>query len=136
MKKYFTLMFVVLAFSFNSCTNAQTSNNNLTATEFADKIKTQPKAVILDVRTPEEFSAGHLANAKNYNWNGPDFEKQIAPLDKSKPVFVYCHSGGRSTAAANKLRADGFKKVYELSGGIMKWRAASLPEIKAESVKQ
>jgi thioredoxin 1 len=130
MKNYFTIIFATAAILFNSCTSGQTqsSNTNLTATEFAQKIKELPNAPIVDVRTPDEFSKGHLINAKNYDWNGNEFEKQIAPLDKSKTVFVYCLSGGRSSSAANKMRSDGFKQVYELSGGIMKWRGANLPE--------
>ncbi len=70
-----------------------------------------------------------MANAKNIDWNGDDFAKQIALLDKSKPVFVYCLSGGRSSAAAKQMRSDGFNEVYELNGGIMKWRGANLPEV-------
>lgn len=128
MRKLFSI--VLVAILFNSCTTGQTqnTNTNLSATEFATKIKELPTAPIVDVRTPDEFSKGHLVNALNYDWNGSEFEKQIAPLDKSKPVFVYCLSGGRSSAAASKMRSDGFKEVYELSGGIMKWRGANLPE--------
>lgn len=130
MKKHLTISVAVIAILFNSCTNGQTQSTktNLSATEFADKIKELPTATIIDVRTPAEFSKGHLANANNYDWNGNEFDKQIAPLDKSKPVFVYCLSGGRSSSAANKMRLDGFKTVYELDGGIMKWRGANLPE--------
>ena len=118
------------ALLLNSCNIGQTQNaqTNLSATEFADKIKELPNATIIDVRTPDEFSKGHLANANNYDWNGNEFEKQIAPLDKSKPIFVYCLSGGRSSSAASKMRSDGFKTVFELDGGIMKWRGANLPE--------
>lgn len=128
MRKLFST--VVMVILFNSCTigQAQSPQTNLSATEFAHKIKELPTAAIIDVRTPDEFLKGHLVNALNYHWNGNEFDKQIAPLDKSKPVFVYCLSGGRSSAAANKMRSDGFKEVYELSGGIMKWRAANLPE--------
>lgn len=62
------------------------------------------------------------------NWASLSDKKKAKLLDKSKPVFVYCLSGGRSSSAANKMRSDGFKEVYELSGGIMKWRGANLPE--------
>ncbi len=128
MRKLFSIALVAIL--FNSCTNGQTQTikTNLSATEFADKIKELPTAPILDVRTPNEFSKGHLVNALNYDWNGNEFEKQIAPLDKSKPVFVYCLSGGRSSSAASKMRSDGFTQVYEMDGGIMKWRGANLPE--------
>ncbi len=129
MRKLFAI--ALIAILFNSCSSGQTNSatkTNLSATEFAEKIKELPTAIIVDVRTPDEFSKGHLTSALNYDWNGNEFEKQIEPLDKSKPVFVYCLSGGRSSAAANKLRSDGFKTVYELDGGIMKWRGANLPE--------
>lgn len=137
MKKYIAIIYVTLSLVFNSCTNGQTQNSktNLSAIEFAKNIKTIPFATILDVRTPEEFSKGHLHNAKNIDWNGNYFDKQIAELDKTQPVFVYCLSGGRSSSAANKMRSDGFKEVYELSGGIMKWRAANLPETTVNSTK-
>jgi thioredoxin len=100
----------------------------LSATEFSEKLKEMPNAPLIDVRTPEEFSKGHLTNAVNINWNGDDFQKQVSKLDKSKPVFVYCLSGGRSGSAASQMRADGFQQVYEMNGGMMKWRAANLPE--------
>lgn len=123
-------------FLSTGCSNAQNQKTNLLAQEFADKLKEMPNAPILDVRTPEEFSGGHVANALNYDWNGDSFDKQIAGLDKSKPVFVYCLSGGRSGSAARKMRSDGFKEVYEMMGGMMKWRAANLPETTNNQVKK
>ncbi len=129
MKKLFSIALVAIL--LNSCSSGQTNSTtktNLSAIEFADKIKELPNATIIDVRTPDEFSKGHLANANNYDWNGNEFDKQIALLDQSKPVFVYCLSGGRSSSAASKMRSEGFKTVYELDGGIMKWRGANLPE--------
>jgi thioredoxin len=51
----------------------------------------------------------------------------VSELDVSKPVFVYCLSGGRSASAAQYLKGRGFKRVYDLQGGIMQWRAAKLP---------
>lgn len=128
--KFFYSLLIASAALFNSCSNGQTgtTKTNLSPTEFAEKIKELPSAPIIDVRTPEEFEKGHLPDAKNIDWNGNDFDQQIASLDKSKPVFVYCLSGGRSSSAAKKMRSEGFKEVYELKGGIMKWRAANLPE--------
>jgi thioredoxin 1 len=124
------LSIALVAILFNSCSSGQTNGvkTNLSATEFADKIKELPTATLIDVRTPDEFSKGHLANANNYDWNGTEFDNQLAPLDKSEPVFVYCLSGGRSSSAANKMRSDGFTQVFEMDGGIMKWRGANLPE--------
>ena len=130
MKNYFTISLLGIALLLNSCSSGQKQpdGTNLSAPEFAQKIKELPSAPIVDVRTPGEFSKGHLISATNIDWNGNDFEKQISTLDKSKPVLVYCLSGGRSTAAAAQMRSEGFKEVYDLVGGIMKWRGANLPE--------
>jgi thioredoxin len=135
MRKIFAI--ALLAILFNSCGSGQTNSTtktNLSAIEFAEKLKEMSTATIIDVRTPDEFSKGHLANALNYDWNENEFDKQIAPLDKSKPVFIYCLSGGRSSSAASKMRSEGFKTVYELDGGIMKWRGANLPETTGNTV--
>ena len=136
MKKYFIISLATFAILLNSCTNSQSQNTktNLPTSEFSEKIKAIPTAPIVDVRTPEEFSKGHLPNAKNIDWRGNDFDKQVASLDKTKPIFVYCLSGGRSSSAASAMRASGFKEVYELDGGIMKWRGANLPETTVNSV--
>jgi len=135
MRQLFSIAFVAILFF--SCTVGQTNKTTKTefsATEFANKIKELPTATIVDVRTPGEFSLGHIANAINCDWRGDDFEKQIAPLDKSKPVFVYCLSGGRSSKAANQMRIEGFTTVFELSGGMLSWRDANLPETTENTV--
>jgi thioredoxin 1 len=111
------------------CSNSQNTKKDLSANEFASKIKESPTAPILDVRTPGEFSQGHIANANNIDWHGENFNDQIAKLDKSKPVFVYCLSGARSSDAAIHMRSLGFKEVYHLHGGLLKWRRANLPEV-------
>lgn len=130
MKIYIIVVLTVFTIILNSCSTGQSQNTktNLTAVEFAEKIKELPNTPIIDVRTPDEFSGGHLQNAQNIDISDSNFEQQIETLDKSKPVFVYCLSGGRSASAASKMREIGFKEVYELDGGIMKWRGANLPE--------
>ncbi len=117
----------------NACSNGQTGNTSLSASEFSEKLRNTPSSVLIDVRTPEEYSKGHLQNSKNFDWNGDDFQNQTSKLEKGMPVFIYCLSGKRSAAAASKMRTDGFKEVYELNGGIMKWRAANLPEVTTNS---
>lgn len=126
---YKKLIVPIFAFSImmSSCSNGQ-EKMQLSVTEFASKIKELPTATILDVRTPEEFEKGHLEGAKNIDWRGNSFDNQIAELDKSKPLLVYCLSGGRSSSAASKLREQGFKEVYEMNGGMMQWRSNNLPE--------
>ncbi|MBK7148688.1 MAG: thioredoxin fold domain-containing protein [Bacteroidetes bacterium] len=132
MKKTISLLSFIAVLALHSCSgNTQPgseTNYNLEATAFAEKINELPTAPLIDVRTPGEFADGHLRQAKNIDWNSSSFESDIQALDKTQPVFVYCLSGGRSSSAAAKMRAIGFSKVYELDGGIMKWRAANLPE--------
>ncbi|MEL1242003.1 thioredoxin domain-containing protein [Flavobacterium flavipallidum] len=110
-----------------SC-NAQTSKNikTIDALAFAEKINTTKNPQILDVRTPEEFNLEHIENAVNENWFASDFAKNVEKLDKNKAVFVYCKSGGRSKKATEKLAELGFKNIYELEGGFLKWDAAGL----------
>jgi len=118
----------ILIFS-SGCSNGQnqTQKTNLPPKEFSEKINQTPDALIIDVRTPDEFSAGHLVNARNIDWNGNSFESQILTIDKSTPVFVYCQAGGRSSSASKKMRSSGFTKVYELDGGFADWKEAKLP---------
>jgi len=129
MKTRIYFSFAIFLLFLSSCSNGQNRATELLSPEkFQETMKTNPNAPVLDVRTPGEFSGGFIGSAKNVDWNGADFDAGIANLDKSKPVFVYCLSGGRSGSAAKKMRKDGFKAVYELDGGIMKWRSAGLPE--------
>ncbi|MFV0260147.1 MAG: rhodanese-like domain-containing protein [Acidimicrobiales bacterium] len=83
--------------------------------------------VVIDVRTPQEFEAGHLAGAIDIDIEGPDFAGQIAELDPAQPYLVYCRSGNRSAAATEQMRAAGFDQVYEIDGGVISWEAAGLP---------
>lgn len=130
MTKYLSIILVTVAIIFNSCTNGQSSSSNtsVSATEFSNKISQLPGSPIIDVRTPGEFAQGHLKNAINYDISTGEFENQISSLDKLKPVLVYCLSGSRSTYAVKYMKSIGFKEVYELNGGMMRWRAANLPE--------
>lgn len=118
-----------------SCT-AQTKTV-LTPDEFEKEITTKQNIQILDVRTPKEFFSGHIKNALQADWNDKaEFERRLAFVDKNKPVYVYCLAGGRSAAAADKMRKAGYKNVYELSGGTNAWRAASKPLEGASTEKQ
>jgi rhodanese-related sulfurtransferase len=118
-----------------SCT-AQTKTA-LTADEFEKAITTKENIQILDVRTPGEFFSGHIKNALQADWNDKaEFERRLAFVDKSKPVYVYCLAGGRSATAADKMRKLGYSKVYELQGGTNAWRAANKPLEGASTEKQ
>ena len=83
---------------------------------------------IIDVRTPEEFAAGHIEGAVNIDLEGGGFSAGISGLDTSKPYIVYCHSGRRSAIAASTMVAAGFTQIYDL-GGIQAWQDAGLPVV-------
>ncbi len=120
------MSFVLALFSCSE-TKSQDTKSDLSAQEFADQIKNSPNGIVLDVRTAGEYSEGHLSKALNIDWYAKDFDSQVKNLDKTKPIFVYCKVGGRSASAADRLRALGFTKVYELAGGILAWEAAKMP---------
>ncbi|HET8829550.1 MAG TPA: rhodanese-like domain-containing protein [Pelobium sp.] len=102
--------------------NTQAQTVKVISTEvFSDSLQTQQKPLLLDVRTPEEFGEGHLKNAVNYDFKNADFKSRINVLDKNKTYYVYCRSGKRSSAATEEMRTLGFKTIYELDGGILKW---------------
>ena len=103
---------------------AALAQTQLSTDQFQNKLITSSEAQLLDVRTPGEYSQGHLEKAKNIDYKNPAFKEQIEKLDKNKPVFVYCLSGGRSSAAAKVLYENGFKDVYEMQGGYMNWTSS------------
>lgn len=78
----------------------------------------QPGAVVVDVRTPDEYAAGHIDGAINIDVESPAFDAQLAKLDKNATYVVYCHSGRRSGIATGKMGDAGFASVYNLQGGI------------------
>ena len=124
------LLFSILSiFLIMACHSQQGDQyKKVSASEFNQLLKQNSDAQLIDVRTPEEYASQHLNAAQNLDWNGDNFETQVGKLDKSKPVFVYCLSGGRSQKAAHKLSQLRFKQVYELEGGILKWNAAGFAE--------
>lgn len=84
-------------------------------------------AQVFDVRTAGEFNTGHLHNALQADYTKKqEFVERVQYLDKQQPIYVYCLSGGRSTAAAKWMRENGFKEVIELKGGINAWKQAGL----------
>ena len=103
---------------------SKTVQKTVSVNEFEKKLSTTNGAQLIDVRTPEEYADGHLNGAVNINVNDDSFDTQVAKLDKSKTVMVYCGSGKRSANASGKLHDLGFTEIYDLDGGITAWSAA------------
>ncbi len=93
----------------------------------AQKLIHDKKVVVLDIRTPGEFTTGRIAGAKNIDFQAPDFEQRIESLDKSRSYLVHCASGGRSTHSLLLFKKHQFQSVYRLDGGIKAWQKSGLP---------
>ncbi len=117
----FPLLFVVLS----ACSQKTPITKDVSPKELKEHI-TKSKAIIVDVRTPEEVAQGKIPHSMNINYFG-NFKLEVEKLDKTKPVYVYCASGGRSTKAMQDLSKMGFIEVYNLLGGFGAWRAAKFP---------
>ena len=95
---------------------------NLTQEDWVSQFEADENAVILDVRTEDEFNEGFIANAINIDIHrGQDFVTEIEALDKNKNYFVYCRSGMRSAKACEIMNQLGFENAYNLIGGIAEW---------------
>ena len=117
MKRY--LLPLISAFLMLACGRAQ----DKPITDFSnDDLK--GGAVLVDVRTPEEYDQGHLEGALNIDWFAPDFASQWEGIDKDQTIYVYCKVGGRSAKAAQKLDSLGYRHVVNLTGGYDAYLAA------------
>lgn len=94
---------------------------NLDSEEFLEKYKNDKNAVLLDVRTEDEFNDGHIPNSILIDIYSPSFPEKIKSLDKSKNYYVYCRSGNRSYHAGIFMIREGFKNVYNLTYGVLGW---------------
>lgn len=94
----------------------------------AFKARLEEKNVqLVDVRTPAEFAKGHIPGAVNNDWLEDGFLERAKPLDKSRPVLVYCAAWGRSEEAMAALKAAGFTDVVDLEPGFNGWKRYNLP---------
>ena len=84
--------------------------------------------VIIDVRRPDEFAAGHIRGAININ--SVQFSEHLASLDPGGTYVIYCQRGGRSAGVRELMREAGFREVYEIEGGMSAWRAAGYPVVR------
>lgn len=119
MKKILTILFGMLGFA--SCSHAQSDSiKTVSAAAFAQVIQSD-SVILVDVRTADEYNAGHIDGARNIDVLKADFEETAtSTLHKEKTVAVYCRSGKRSLKAAAILAQDGYH-VINLRGGWMEW---------------
>ena len=137
MKKVFGIF--IVATMFASCSEAQVKteqvskgakvqvaqkkviNKVVDAKEFKKLLSELKDVQLIDVRTAGEVAGGKIGNAVNIDYFGENFKEEIAKLDRTKPVLVYCKSGGRSGKSAQIMKSLGFQEVYDLKGGYSRW---------------
>lgn len=124
-----SLFFTLIIATF-SCQSQDGAIKQLDAQTFAQKLKQTNAYNLVDIRTADEYKQGHLEKAIIIDYYSNDFKNQLDKLDKSKPLFYYCASGGRSGRTIPILRELGFKEVYELKVGFNGWRNANKPFVK------
>ena len=117
------LTLTVIAAAGSAVTNVTVGKAQTLMKERAGK----PDFVILDVRTPEEFAEGHIAGAVNLDVQAKDFEKKLRALDRKKSYLVYCRTGNRSRKATVAMEALGFRSIFHMNEGIVKWKQQNLP---------
>ena len=101
-------------------TNTARMLESVNATVF-DTRNAEQQRIIIDVRTPQEFSSGHLEGAHNIDFYSTEFTDTISTLDTSAAYSVYCRSGNRSGQTLELMESLGFTDVIDLEGGILAW---------------
>lgn len=83
--------------------------------------------VIIDIRTPAEYSEGHIEGAENIDYNSFDFEETLEEMDKNKKYILYCRSGSRSSNSCYIMKNLGFHDIYNIKGGMDAWKKVRFP---------
>lgn len=115
------VLIVIGVFAVSRVHPETVSQESLSAVDFEKALRENADAVLVDVRTAEEYQSGHISGAINVDFQAPDFQQRIQVLDHSKPYYLYCHSGRRSGAAKTIFKNQGFAKVFDLRGGISEY---------------
>lgn len=124
MKKISILITIFFcAIMFNCKAQNDDIVTKVTPEELEVLLKEQKEMKLIDVRTPEEFGAGHISRAENINFFSENFSKSLAELDKEEPLVIYCKSGRRSGKSIAIFKELGFTKIYELEGGVLNWKS-------------
>lgn len=123
MKKALLVLAVIGVLLVSACGSTPAAISKMDVKAFADAAS-RPGVVLLDVRSPEEFAAGHLPGAVNINVEDSGFADAIAKLDKNATYAVYCQSGRRSGIATSQMAEAGFATLFDLQGGVQAWKQA------------
>ena len=120
MKKLVSLF--LLSLILLSCKTESNSEVELITPEEMHEISKMDSVQLVDIRTPKEFKSGYIDGFQNIDYFSKTFDQDLQMLDKSKPVIVVCRSGRRSAKCSKKMVKAGFVKIYDLDGGLTKWK--------------
>ncbi len=124
--KAYLLLVAALIFTLSACSDS-VSVEKITGAQLAERMSAGEEVFILDVRSPEEFSASHIPGAVNVPVNKLVDHFDKLPADKEQELVVYCHSGKRAAYAEELLVAQGFSNTKDLTGHFQTWRSDKLP---------
>jgi rhodanese-related sulfurtransferase len=127
---YHRLLLVLLLLSFSNPSWGDSKTNeieDIDVSAAARLIEETPDLVIIDIRTPGEFSQGHIPNAINIDFMAQDFKSKISVLDRKKTYLTHCQSGGRSGQSLSLFNELGFTRLRHLESGFAAWKKAGLP---------
>lgn len=132
MRFYTFTTFLLVLIALFSCKAEQdkTAGNvelvftDITVDEAKEMLEQSNDYVLLDIRTPGEFAEGYIEGAINIDYYEANFRDELAKLDRSKSYIIYCRSGNRSGKSLRIMKSLGFKRVYNILGGISKWKSS------------
>lgn len=130
MKRFIIILLLTSVFSIGCKEESSEGTIKIVTAEEMKELTQLDNVQLLDVRTPEEYAEGYIEGFQNIDFLSETFQDDIKKLDKTKPVIVYCRSGGRSGRCATLMLEKGFKKIYDLEGGITKWESEGNTVIK------
>jgi len=116
------LITLCLAFILASCINEDRGSVQLVTPQEMLELQKDKSVQVVDVRSSTEHTVESIPNSQNIDFNSPNFDEEVSKLDKNKPVLLYCKTGRRSAECSKKLQNAGFVKIYELQGGISRWK--------------
>ena len=125
------LVIIILLIIFEELRGRGVRGVQSTSPQQAVQLINRQNALVIDVRSPEAFSGGHIATATNVpaeKWSNADF--MISENDRNRSIIVVCQAGQTSLAIAAKLHKQGFQHVHSLTGGITNWKQNTLPLVK------
>jgi len=126
-------IFVVIFIFHSQGTSSAEEFTNMSAKEtnrLINQNKGDENIIVLDIRTPGEFAAGHIEKAVNIDYFSPNFQSRLDQLDKSKTYVMHCKSGGRSGRSVSIFKELNFKNLIHMHGGFDEWVQSGLPVVK------